>query len=58
MAYTELASDFDWLMLPLLKAFQKADLYSKTPDLPPQDILEAKYRKLLDLWIPAKQINW
>ena len=58
MAYTELASDFDWLMLPLLKAFQKADLYSKTPDLPPQEVLEAKYRKLLDRFIPQKQINW
>ncbi|MBX9865817.1 MAG: inositol oxygenase [Burkholderiales bacterium] len=58
MAYTELASDFDWLMLPLLKAFQKADLYSKTPNLPAQDVLEAKYHKLLDLCIPNKQINW
>ena len=58
MAYTELASDFDWYMLPLLKAFQKADLYSKTPDLPPQDVLEAKYTALLDKYIPAKSINW
>ena len=58
MAYTELASDFDWHMLPLLKAFQKADLYSKTPDLPPQHILEAKYKALLDKYIPAKSINW
>ncbi len=58
MAYTELASDFDWYMLPLLKAFQKADLYSKTPDLPPQDVLEAKYTALLNQYIPAKAINW
>ena len=27
--YTSFASDYDWKMLPLLKAFQKADLYSK-----------------------------
>ena len=27
--YTNLASMYDWKMLPLLKAFQKADLYSK-----------------------------
>ena len=27
--YTNLAGDYDWYMLPLLKAFQKADLYSK-----------------------------
>lgn len=58
MAYTELASDFDWYMLPLVKAFQKADLYSKTPDLPPQDVLEAKYTALLKKYIPAEQINW
>ena len=58
MAYTELASDYDWLMLPLLKAFQKADLYSKSPDLPPLNELEAKYKKLLDKFIPQKQINW
>lgn len=58
MAYTELASEFDWQMLPLLKAFQKADLYSKSPNLPPLDVLEAKYRKLLDKYIPKKQINW
>lgn len=58
MAYSELASDYDWLMLPLLKAFQKADLYSKSPDLPPQEVLEAKYIKLLDKCIPNKAINW
>ena len=28
-AYTELADAYDWQMLPLLKAFQRADLYSK-----------------------------
>lgn len=58
MAYTELASEYDWLMLPLLKAFQKADLYSKSPDLPPQDVLEAKYVKLLNQYIPNQSINW
>jgi inositol oxygenase len=58
MAYTELASDKDWQLLPLLKAFQKADLYSKSPSLPPLDILEAKYRKLMDKYIPKKKIAW
>lgn len=58
MAYTELASDYDWHMLPLLKAFQKADLYSKSPNLPPLDVLEAKYRGLMDKYIPKKKIGW
>lgn len=58
IAYSELASEFDWQMLPLLKAFQKADLYSKSPDLPPLDVLEAKYRKLMDKYIPKKKIGW
>ena len=30
IGYKELASNFDWYMLPLLKLFQKADLYSKS----------------------------
>lgn len=58
MAYTEIASEDDWKLLPLLKAFQKADLYSKNPDLPPMDILEAKYTKLLNKFIPNKVIGW
>ncbi|AJI75081.1 hypothetical protein BZ13_266 [Francisella philomiragia subsp. philomiragia ATCC 25015] len=57
-AYQELANEKDWLLLPLLKAFQKADLYSKLPELPPKDVLEIKYKTLLDKWIPEKKINW
>jgi inositol oxygenase len=32
--YEKLASNYDWYMLPLLKLFQKSDLYSKTRDIP------------------------
>jgi inositol oxygenase len=58
LAYQELASERDWMLLPLLKAFQKADLYSKLPELPPKEVLEAKYKGLLDKWVPKKRINW
>ncbi|APC97712.1 inositol oxygenase family protein [Francisella frigiditurris] len=58
LAYQELANEKDWLLLPLLKAFQKADLYSKLPELPPKEVLEKKYKALLDKWVPKKKINW
>ncbi|AJC49072.1 hypothetical protein IB642_04950 [Allofrancisella guangzhouensis] len=58
LAYQELANEKDWLLLPLLKAFQKADLYSKLPELPPKEALEVKYKALLDKWVPKKKINW
>ncbi len=35
-------------MLPLIKAFQKADLYSKVPKLPPLEAFEVKYKLLLE----------
>ncbi|AVC44329.1 hypothetical protein B4919_05815 [Francisella tularensis subsp. novicida] len=58
LAYQQLANEKDWLLLPLLKAFQKADLYSKLPELPAKEVLETKYKALLDKWIPKKKINW
>ncbi|MBU3021215.1 inositol oxygenase [Aestuariibacter sp. A3R04] len=58
MAYLELASEYDWHLLPLLKAFQKADLYSKSPHLPPLDILERKYTSLMEIHIPKSVIRW
>jgi len=58
IGYQELASEKDWHMLPLLKAFQKADLYSKVPELPPKHVLEPKYKGLLDRYIPQRKINW
>ncbi|MEN9946475.1 MAG: inositol oxygenase [Pseudomonadota bacterium] len=58
IAYQELANDYDWHMLPLLKAFQKADLYSKSPVLPPLAELKIKYQILLDKFITNKLISW
>ena len=45
--YTEIASAWDWHMLPLLKAFQKADLYSKTKELPDVNDIKTKYDLLI-----------
>lgn len=58
MGYTELASDFDWKMLPLLKAMQKGDLYSKSPNVPSAEVVEKKYQPLLKKYIPDQVINW
>ena len=39
--YENLANDYDWYMLPLLKLFQKSDLYSKTRKIPNEkDIMQ------------------
>lgn len=45
--YTKIASDWDWKMLPLLKAFQKADLYSKTRVLPDIEDIKKNYDNLV-----------
>ena len=52
--YTELASEEDWHYLPLLKLFQKADLYSKTSILPNIDSIKPFYDTLINLYIPNK----
>jgi len=54
--YIDLASDYDWKMLPLLKAFQKSDLYSKTHILPKIDEIKKEYNKLFNIYIPTKTI--
>jgi len=43
--YTNFANNYDWYMLPLLKLFQKSDLYSKSTAIP--DLQPAKYLQLL-----------
>jgi len=45
--YTQLASEEDWRNLPLLKALQKADLYSKSPNMPPIEELQKLYGGLI-----------
>jgi inositol oxygenase len=48
IGYKELASNFDWYMLPLLKIFQKADLYSKSDNKISIDQIKYKYKPIID----------
>lgn len=50
--YTGLASNYDWYMLPLLKCFQKADLYSKTDHIPNIDTIKTSYNNMIKKYIP------
>ena len=53
--YTHLANDMDWYMLPLLKCFQKADLYSKS-DIYPSPEHMALYNAIIEKYIPGKEL--
>lgn len=55
--YTHLASHYDWLMLPLLKCFQKADLYSKTTVIPNDIEIKHKYNPLITKYFPLQKID-
>jgi inositol oxygenase len=54
--YSHFASEYDWKMLPLLKAFQKGDLYSKNDNISKLDIksLEPIYKELINKYFPEK----
>ena len=56
--YTNLASTKDWKMLPLLKAFQKADLYSKTRIIPNINEIEHKYDDLIKKYFKSTVLKW
>ena len=56
--YKELADKFDWYMLPLLKYFQKSDLYSKSRDIPDNKKIEDKFKNLIDKYIPNSTLLW
>ncbi|MCX8514386.1 MAG: hypothetical protein RL017_777 [Pseudomonadota bacterium] len=58
LGYIELASEYDWKMLPLVKAFQKGDLYSKSTVIPTMEQIEQKYKPLLAKYIPSPSIDW
>ena len=45
-------------MLPLLKAFQKADLYSKTRDIPSEDKIKNIYNQLLNKYFNTLDLLW
>ena len=54
VTYEQLASGTDWLRLPLLKAFQKSDLYSKDAQVPDPKQLQQFYRELMDTYFPPR----
>ena len=55
--YAALASREDWRRLPLLKAFQQADLYSKAEATPSISALLPHYRQLLLAYVPG-ELEW
>ena len=56
--YSEYADDFDWYMLPLLKAFQKSDLYSKTHKIPPIEELKESYKSIINKYFNDTDLYW
>ena len=44
--YQNLANNYDWYMLPLLKMFQKADLYSKTKIIPDEKMIKLEFENI------------
>jgi len=56
IGYKNLASNYDWFMLPLLKMFQKADLYSKTEEKVSIEYIKTKYNNLIDKYFNNKVI--
>ena len=44
-------------MLPLLKCLQKADLYSKLPNIPDIDSIKYIFDTLIDKYIPGKKLR-
>lgn len=55
--YTHLANEYDWMMLPLLKAFQKADLYSKK-DFKNMKHIKKLFSPLIRKYIGKKELIW
>ena len=56
--YTNLASMYDWKMLPLLKAFQKADLYSKVEKKPNIKEVKKIFGPLIKKYIGDEYLIW
>ena len=52
--YTRFANEKDWRLLPLLKLFQSADLYSKVSSEDDRDSapVKAYYDRLIDTYLP------
>jgi inositol oxygenase len=57
-AYSHLASQKDWDMLPLQRQFQKCDLYSKNEDVMNIDSLLPYYQDLIKKYFPETKLRW
>ena len=55
--YENLANEFDWYMLPLLKLFQKSDLYSKTRNIPNENEIMQNLNLLISKY-NCNQLLW
>jgi inositol oxygenase len=56
--YRHLANEHDWHMLPLLKAFQKSDLYSKTRDIPNLDEIKEIVKRSLEKYFETEILEF
>ena len=56
--YKNLANDFDWYMLPLLKYFQKSDLYSKSRDIPDRKEIITRFSPIIEKYITGSNLFW
>jgi inositol oxygenase len=54
--YSKLANDYDWYMLPLLKLFQKSDLYSKNNKMLDINNIKKKYNKSIIKYLNSEYI--
>ena len=55
--YIDVASNYDWYMLPLLKAFQKSDLYSKNKEIPKIDKIKKSFNNSFENYFGSNDIK-
>jgi inositol oxygenase len=58
LAYQEYMDDSDREYLSWVQRFQKADLYSKVPDLPDVETLKPHYISLINKYFPNPVLEW
>ena len=56
--YVKYSNDKDWIMLPLLKAFNMADLYSKVDNIPDINKIKDDYGILIDKYFTRDKVYW
>jgi len=58
IGYQYLASEKDWYMLPLLKVFQKSDLYSKSENIQNIESIKIKYERIINKFIEKGELQF